>query len=667
MTTISDETNTEKIEHKSKKNMLLGTIFGYIAIGVSILYGFFLTPEIVSAVGESNYGLYGLTASITNLLLVDFGLSNTINTYLAKLRADNDKEGVEKFLAAIFKLYLFADIVFIVIIGSLYFSAPYIFKAYSPVQVEVLQYLILIVGGFALISVPCSCFSAVMSTYEKFSIIKLVDIVQKVLYTVFSILSVVLGWGIIGIVVANVATGLFSVILRFLYMRFYIGIRLDLRLGVSRDDLKSILSFSSWGLIIAICSRLVITITPFILSVVTTNMDVTFFSLVITIETYIFMFGEMVSGFFLAKIARTDHEFGSEEEKRAHLQALVEKIGKIEFLVIALIIAGFVSVGQEFIVVWMEKQTNTMDYLIIYWCILFICGYEVIHIPQLALQNAMYTHGHIAPLAIAQMAKAAVNLILSFSLAYWFSYTFNQDGTGWQGAGAFGASIAICSACIVELIITNIMYKKYLHISLSHYFGSIYVGGGITLAVTITVGLVLHFFMPLNDHMAVKLLVDGVIVVFVYCIYTFYFTFNRKERHNYRDTLIRLLHLKIVVKEKKEIIQTKQLSKKLRIALITITVVWSALVMGGIIYMFIDSILKSYVVMLMSLYLAAMPILAINTARKINEAQTKKDLIMPIIATFLLSSIITTVILIFLPSSSFKEIENQQQLDNAQK
>ena len=74
MAAIADERNIEKIERKSKKNLLLGTIFGYLAIGVSIIYGLFLTPEIVDVVGESNYGLYGLTASIMSMLLVDFGL-----------------------------------------------------------------------------------------------------------------------------------------------------------------------------------------------------------------------------------------------------------------------------------------------------------------------------------------------------------------------------------------------------------------------------------------------------------------------------------------------------------------------------------------------------------------------------------------------------------------
>ena len=651
MVAIADEQNVEKIEHKSKKNLLFGTIFGYLAIGVSIIYGLFLTPEIVEVVGESDYGLYGLTASIMAMLLVDFGLTNTINTYLAKLRANNDKNGVERFLAAIFKLYIWVDIAFAIIVAAVYFAAPYMFSnTYNPEQIKVLQYLILIVGGFAMISVPCSCFSAVMSTYEKFSMIKFLDIVQKILYLGFSILSVYLGWGVIGIVAANVATGLFNLILRFFYMRFYIGIKLDLRLGVSRSDLKSILSFSSWGFVITICSRLVITVTPFILGVVSTDFQVTLFSLVVTIETYIFMFGEMVSGFFMAKIARTDSEAISEEKKKEHLQSLVEKIGKIEFLVIGLIMAGWVSVGREFVLVWMKGKEEMLP---IYWCIILICGYEIFHIPQLALQNAMYTHGHIAPVAITQIAKATVNLSLSFWLSSRYISPFGADN------GAIGASVAICAACITELIVSNIMYKKYLGISLIHYFASIYIGGGITLAATIAVGMVLHYFMPLDAQLPTKLVLDGMIVAIVYIMYTFYFTFNRQERRYYKNVIRRMLRL-----PEKEYRSSKQqnicLKREIFLAVAIINVLWALGVVGTLIYMLYFSQFTHWTILVITVYFSLIPILISMVMHRMTYAENKKDLIIPIVCCLLLTSVVSAVVLAFVNPTGFKKIEKKE-------
>ena len=69
MTRISDEKNLEKIEQKSKKNITIGAILGFIAVFVSIAYGIFMTPEIIRVVGITEYGLYGLSSSIINLFI----------------------------------------------------------------------------------------------------------------------------------------------------------------------------------------------------------------------------------------------------------------------------------------------------------------------------------------------------------------------------------------------------------------------------------------------------------------------------------------------------------------------------------------------------------------------------------------------------------------------
>lgn len=534
---ISDETNIERIEHKSKKNIAIGTILGYVAILISVFYGLFLTPIIIKHVGEDNYGLYGLCTSIVTLFLMDFGLSQTISTKLAKLRAANDKVGVERFTAGIFKLYLIADVFFIFVVLALFFSAPYVFKSsYTPDQINTLKYLFLIVGGYSIICLPSSVFNGVIATYEKFSMIKTFDIIQKLIYLGMSICSIYLGWGVIGIVCVNVASGLFAIVLRFIYMRTYLKIRLTLRNSISKNERKDVISFSWWGFIIAMCSRLTITITPFILGVVSDAFQVTLFTLVSTMETYIFMFGEAFSGSFMAKIARADKGV-TDEEKRKNLQPLVEKIGKLQFIVIALIIVGFVSVGNEFVQVWMLEAATApgavhplQDYLIIYYCIIAISVLNLVELPQIAINNAMYLHGKIKPLAIVYLIRAVINVGLSFAMSYFM--------------GALGASLAILIAGIIGAALNNIMYKKHLGLSLSHYFLSVYGRSGITALITVGIGLGLHFLMPLNDKMFVKLIIDGVAVIVVYFTCTFLITFNRQERAHYANIIFEILHIK---------------------------------------------------------------------------------------------------------------------------
>ena len=545
---ISDETNIERIEHKSKKNIALGTIFGYLAILISVAYGIFMTPEIIRTVGDSEYGLYGLSSSIVNIFLLDFGLSVAINTYLAKLRANNDKAGVEKFLASIFKIYLWLDIFFILVIGVLVFSAPYVFSQtygnpatfeVTP-QIRTLQYLFIIVGGYTIISLPSSCFNGVIQTYEKFSYVKLMDMLHKTLYLVFSILSIQLRWeingsGIIPIVLINVSAALFAILLRFVYMRTYLNIRLDLRLSITKEEKKQVFKFSAWGFVAAICNRLAFNITPFILSIVSNDHAVAVFSLVTTLELYIFTFGEIITQFFVAKVARTEANV-SEEEQRKRIQALGEKFGKLQLVIIGLIYLGFLSVGQEFIMFWLKDE----KYMIIYWCIMAICSYEIFHMPSIIFENSMLIHGYIKPLGIIAVVKAAVNLSLSFLLSYLFTRWYANM---YFGAGALGAAIAVLCGRVTYMILDFVCFKKYLKISISHFFKSVYGRAIFTMVISLAIGLGLHFLnvIPYNW---LKFLVNGFVFVGVYFLCTIFITFNKEERGYYVGVLMELLHIK---------------------------------------------------------------------------------------------------------------------------
>ena len=563
MTRISDEKNLEKIEQKSKKNITIGAILGFVAVFVSIAYGIFMTPEIIRVVGITEYGLYGLSSSIINLFILDLGLGAATTTYLAKLRAKGDKEGVERFTAGIFKIYLLLNLIFILVIAALYFLAPVIFaKSYGvPGQyvitheIKTLQYLFIIIGCFTIISLPFSTFTGVISTYEKFSIIKLLEIIQKLMYLGLTVASVQCKWtiadsGIIPIVLINVTTTILMMLIRLVYMRFYLGIHFDLRLKITKSETKELLSFSWWGFIVAMCMRLVMTITPTILGVVSDSVAVSVFSIVSTIELYIYTFGTTVSAFFMAKITRAEAD-GTEEEKRAKMQAVVEKIAKIQFVIITMIIFGFISCGSEFLTFWLGEdirtgQLSAESVVLMYWLVVMISSYEVVHIPTMIFQDEMYAHKKIKHVAFVSLAKVIINIPLSFGLAYYFTnYSGVLPDILKYGAGAFGACIAIMVARVTEVIVANVVYRKHLHISLRHFYKSIYIRGSIGSLISLGVGLGLHFILkPANFGPGFKMVIIGSSFVIVYLICTAFITFNKEERKYYIDMILTLLRIK---------------------------------------------------------------------------------------------------------------------------
>ena len=70
-----------------------GVIMTYVNIGLGSLIPFVYTPIMLRLLGQSEYGLYSLANSVVGYLsLLSFGLGSTIVRYVAKYRAEGNKE-----------------------------------------------------------------------------------------------------------------------------------------------------------------------------------------------------------------------------------------------------------------------------------------------------------------------------------------------------------------------------------------------------------------------------------------------------------------------------------------------------------------------------------------------------------------------------------------------
>ena len=80
-----------------------GAVLNYVVIGLNSLVGLLYTPYMLRMMGQSEYGLYSLVASvIAYLTIMDFGFGNAIIRYTAKFRA----EGRQQEQYAMFGMFL---------------------------------------------------------------------------------------------------------------------------------------------------------------------------------------------------------------------------------------------------------------------------------------------------------------------------------------------------------------------------------------------------------------------------------------------------------------------------------------------------------------------------------------------------------------------------------
>jgi O-antigen/teichoic acid export membrane protein len=516
MDNIEQKNNdTEITNAHSKKNILAGTVIGYITFALSIISGLVYTPWIISSIGKSNYGLYTLSSSLIGLFLLDFGLSATANTYFSKLRAKGDKEGIEKLAGVFYKLYLIMDVAIFVAFTIVYFLIDKIYVGLTPDERESFKLVFLVSASFSVVAFPTTVLSGIISAYEEFIWAKVIELINKVLYIVFTAIAISLGWGLLSLVIVNSGTGIVCVLIKYLVVRKKIKVKAKISEKLTGEVIKPILTFSIWAAVSAIANRLIFNITPSILGIVSDSTNISVFGIASTLEGYVYSFGSIMSGFFLPKIARI---YDSGKDTQKELLNLGMRVGKIQLAIIGLIEIGFVCCGMDFILLWMKSDTT---YVPAFWGTVIMIIYHLIFVPEIVFYTALYASNKVKHLAIIALVKAAINLGLSF----WLSSVY----------GASGACISIAIARVIELILENIVYQKELGVNLKQFFSTVYVRLSLSMLPSLAAGLCMYYFLPL--HRFPKFCCEVVGITVVYCLFVYLFGLTKDEKNRAHDAI----------------------------------------------------------------------------------------------------------------------------------
>ena len=120
-------------------NRKIGVIYSYVLMFVEVISATLFTPFLIRSLGQSEYGVYQLVYSVTAyLMLLDLGIGNAVIRYMAKYRAENNKQKQEEFLG-IATLFYGAIAVIVLIVGAvLLVIFPSVFaKGLTPEEIAI--------------------------------------------------------------------------------------------------------------------------------------------------------------------------------------------------------------------------------------------------------------------------------------------------------------------------------------------------------------------------------------------------------------------------------------------------------------------------------------------------------------------------------------------------
>ena len=120
-------------------NRKIGVIYSYVLMFVEVFSATLFTPFLIRSLGQSEYGVYQLVYSVTAyLMLLDLGIGNAVIRYMAKYRAENNKQKQEEFLGNATLFYCAIAVIVLIVGAVLLVIFPSVFaKGLTPEEISI--------------------------------------------------------------------------------------------------------------------------------------------------------------------------------------------------------------------------------------------------------------------------------------------------------------------------------------------------------------------------------------------------------------------------------------------------------------------------------------------------------------------------------------------------
>ncbi len=454
-----------------------GAALNYVSICLNMVVGLIYTPYMLRMLGQSEYGLYSLAASIIAYLTVlDLGFGNAIVRYTAKFRAEGKQKEQEEMFGMFFILYIGIGVIAMIAGSVLSLNVENMFsRAMTDTEVSRTRIMLWLMTFNLAFTFPMSIWGSIMSAYERFVFQRIVSIVRSVLNPVVMILLLVVGYKAVAMVVVTTIFNVATLLINWWYSKY----RLTIKVRFAKFKwgfLKEVSIYSFWIFLNAIMDRIYWSTGQFVLGIYKGSVAIAVYAVAIQLESMYMMFSTAISSVFLPKVTSMVTKGSSDEE----ISDLFIRTGRIQYIVMAYILSAFVVFGKQFIIIWAGDDYADAYYLtLMFFVPLTVPLIQNLGILILQARNQMKFR------SMLYIVIALCSLGLSIYLA--------------QIYGGYGCAFATGMALLIgQGLIMNIYYQKKQRINIKVFWWEI-LKMSIVPAVFIVVGLyALNHFEPSN-------------------------------------------------------------------------------------------------------------------------------------------------------------------------
>lgn len=487
-----------------------GVVLNYVVIFLNAVVGLLYTPYMLRMMGQSEYGLYSLVASaIAYLTVLDLGFGNAIVRYTAKFRAEKKTEEQYEMFGMFFLLYLVIGIIAFGIGLGLYFNVDTLFgNTMTAVELGRARIMMLLLVANLAFTFPMSIWGSVIQAYEDFVFQKSLNIIRIILNTAVMICLLHFGYKAVAMVVVQTIFNVLTLVINFIYCRRKLNIHIYFRFKHFHwGFLKEVAIYSFWIFLNAIIDRVYWSTGQFVLGAMVGTAAVAVFAIAIQLEGMYMQFSTAISSVFLPKVTA----MVATNRSRKEISDLFIRTGRIQYIVLAYILSGFIIFGRQFIELW--AGAGYSDAYII--SLLFFIPLTVPLIQNLGI-TILQARNEMKFRSVLYIIIALVSLAMQIVL------------TGY--VGGIGCAMGVSGALVVgQILIMNVYYRRRQDLDIKTFWKEISKMSIIPIILIFSSMLVIRHFFALDSWG--KLILGIAAFSLVYIPLFFRFSMTDDERN----------------------------------------------------------------------------------------------------------------------------------------
>ena len=385
-----------------------GVLLTYVSEAIKILTTLVYTPLMLRLLGDNEYGLYQTVSStVAYLSLLSLGFGSAYVRYHSRYQVKHDESGIARLNGMFMLVFCAMSVICLVAGGVMIGNARAIFgDKLTAAELEQAKLLMAVLILSMAVTFPNSVFNCYVTAHEKFIFQKLLIVVQNVLNPCLTLPLLMLGYGSVAVVAVSAVLTLVVFISNLYFCLKKLGMKFSFR-GLEFGLLKEMAAFTFFIFLNQIIDQVNWAVDKFLLVRMIGPAMVTVYSIGALINSMYLQMSTAVSNVFIPKV----NQIVASSNDNGDLTRLMTKVGRVQYLILMLVLTGFVLFGKSFIHLWVGAGNEDAYYV----ALLLIVPVTIPLLQNLGIEIQRAKNMHKAR-SVVYVCLAAGNVVLSIYL-----------------------------------------------------------------------------------------------------------------------------------------------------------------------------------------------------------------------------------------------------------